>query len=118
MRSNHARLRSVAAGLLGLILHALFVVTTHHHPIPVHPAPSTTPTVSQDSHTPEQHLPQSSDDLHCATCNLQRGLASQHTAPVFVLQLALQAVRWETIHPERHCAGAFSSSISRAPPVG
>jgi hypothetical protein len=117
MRSNNPRLRIVAGVLLGLMLHAWFVVTTHHHPIQIHLASSATPTVSQDRHTPEQHLPQSSDDFHCATCNLQRGLTSQHTAPVFALQLVGQSVRWETIHIEPQSVGAFPSSISRAPPV-
>ncbi|MBI3649679.1 MAG: DUF2946 family protein [Acidobacteria bacterium] len=116
--SSHAkRLRMVAALLLGLLLHALYVVSTHHHSISLVGATSALPGVSQDHHSPEQHLPHSSDDFHCATCNLQRGLASQHTPPVFVLQLTRQTINREFLHFEPHSVGAFPSSISRAPPL-
>jgi hypothetical protein len=103
--------------LLGLVIHALFIVTTHHHPIKVIDAQPTTPVISQDNHTPEQHLPQSSDDFHCATCSLHRGLASQHSAPVYVFQLSLQTASWETFHCDHHSTDAFLSLADRAPPI-
>jgi hypothetical protein len=114
---NPARLRIVAQLLLGLMLHALFIVTTHHHPIKVVGAKSSTPIVSQDSHTPEEHLPQSSDDLHCAACSLHRGLDSQHCAPYFVFHLALPTISRETFRCEPHTSGAFLSLHDRAPPI-
>jgi hypothetical protein len=117
LRPDHARLQIVARVLLGLMMHTLFIVTTHHHPIHTLDAKSATPTVSQDSHTPEQHLPQSGDDFHCATCSLHRGLSSQHSAPVFIVLLSLQAVRRETFHCEPHSSGAFLALADRAPPI-
>jgi hypothetical protein len=114
---NRARLRIVAQLLLGLMMHALFIVTTHHHPIKVIGVKSSTLTVSQDSHTPEEHLPQSSDDFHCAACSLHRGLDSQHCAPLFIFHIALPTVSHETLHCEPHSSGAFLSLTDRAPPI-
>jgi hypothetical protein len=117
LSSNPARLRIVAQLLLGLMMHALFIVTTHHHPIKVAEVKSSTPVVSQDSHTPEEHLPQSSDDFHCAACSLHRGLDSQHAAPLTTFQLVLPAASRETVHCEPHTSGAFLSLTDRAPPT-
>jgi hypothetical protein len=117
LSSNPARLRIVAQLLLGLMLHALFIVTTHHHPIKVGEAEPLTPVVSQDNHTPEEHLPQSSDDFHCAACSLHRGLDTQHSAPLVSFQLALPVVSHEAFHCEPHTSGAFLSLTDRAPPT-
>ncbi len=114
---HYARLQVVAWVLLALMMHALFIVTTHHHPIKVNDAKSTTPIVSPDSHTPEQHLPQSGDDFHCATCSLHRSLASQHSAPVYVFHLTLQTASWETFHCQHHSTATFLSLADRAPPL-
>lgn len=98
-------------------MHALFIVTTHHHPIKVSGAKSSTPIVSQDHHTPEEHLPQSNDDFHCAACGLHRGLDSQHSTPFFVFHLALPGVNRETLRCEHNTSGAFLSLKDRAPPI-
>jgi hypothetical protein len=117
LSSNPARLRIVAQLLLGLMLHALFIVTTHHHPIKVRQAESPLPVVSQDNHTPEEHLPQSSDDFHCAACSLHRGLDSQHAAPLISFHLGLPVVSRQTVPREPHSSGAFLSLSDRAPPL-
>jgi hypothetical protein len=114
---NPARLQLAAQVLLGLMLHALFIVTTHHHPVKISGAKSSTPIVSQDSHTPEEHLPQSGDDLHCAACGLHRGLNSQHSAPFFVFHIALPVIYQETFLCKPCSSGAFLTLQDRAPPV-
>jgi hypothetical protein len=116
--SPHPATRKVAARLLlGLMLHVLFIITTHHHPIRVSQANPSTPSVSQDSHTPEQHLPHSNDDLHCATCSLQRGVASQHSAPLFIFELSQQGANREFSFLYLHTDGVPFESIGRAPPL-
>ncbi len=112
------KLRLMAILLLALIGHALFVSFTHdHHQSSTRHSLSATPIVSEDTHTPEEHLPQTNDHANCAACNLQRNLAAQLQAPVFSFALDLQPLGWESHLPYLYLHPAGFCSTGRSPPL-
>lgn len=110
------RRQAVACLLLLLIAHALFVHFTHHHAARGTDLTGSAPVASQDTHTPEQHLPHTQGE-HCVACHLQRNyLASEHS-PVFVLDLAPATPRRQVLAFDPHESGAFLTPAGRAPPL-
>ena len=111
-----ARREFIAFLVLTLVAHALFVSLTHQHTQPRHDFARDYPVVSQDRHTPEEHLPPS-DGEHCVACHLQRTLASQEHAPVFTLDLAPRDAGWESLLFDLRLTGALLTAAGRAPPL-
>lgn len=109
------RLRGIAVFFLLLLVHALTVNFTHHHAESGHPVARDVPAVSHDSHSPEEHLPQSQSE-HCVACHLQRQTAAQEPSPVFTLAIAPPKLCRESFLFDPHLTGAFLTAAGRAPP--
>ena len=111
--TRKARPRILACLFLMLLAHALFVNFTHHHS--VQRPDGKTPAITQDHHTPREHLPQSGDE-HCLACSLQRNLVAQEHTPIFTCSLVLQDVGWQSLLVDPQQTGAFLTAAGRAPP--
>ncbi|MEW6128178.1 MAG: DUF2946 family protein [Acidobacteriota bacterium] len=117
IRETNRHLRLAAFLLLALISHALFTSCTHHHTNQPHEFISSTASVSQDGHTPEEHHPQSGHDTHCVTCQLQRDFASQVSPSVNVGALNPELASWEEFLCGYHSTEPFTIPAGRAPPL-
>ena len=111
------KLRLIAIVLLVLVGHALFVNLTHHHQSLLHHPLSASPIVSEDDHTPSEHLPQTGDHDNCAACNLQRSFAAQLQTPIAHIEFGLQPLNWEAYLLPSYLNPAGFCSAGRSPPL-
>ena len=112
---TNTNLRFVAFLLLALVGHALFLSYTHHHS--THVLGSSALSISQDTHTPEEHQSQSGHDNHCVTCQLQRDFASPVSSSATTIWLTPELAGWEEFLCQFHSTERFSIPSGRAPPL-